>query len=427
MPRFFASPAAGGTPREILTPNRASGEVRVHWPAFLPDGKRFLYTVRVDDGEGELRIGQLDGPSRTVMRVSSNAQWVDPDIVVFAREGVLMGQRVDLEWARPIGEPFSIAEQVAYLFPSSRAMFSVSRSGDVAYHTGQNVSQLVWADQQGNEIGNVGGPADYDLNSTRLSPSGNALLVSRRQGGLGTFDIWRIDFVRQTEERLTTHRGGEVRPVWTDGGRTITFSADRAGSVPHLLRKDLATGAEQQLVPGPRQQLAMDVFPDGRSIAYLERSADANYDIFRLPPDGGAAPVPLLVSQSDKSEMRLSPDGQAMAFLATDAARADLYVAPLPVTSAPVLAASDVGGAPRWSADGRRIFYLGGRRQMTSIAVRTTPTLEVGTPQPLFELKRPAILFEVARDGRFLLLVRQVFADDLPITVATAAIGRARP
>ncbi len=419
--------AAGGTPREILTPNRSSGEVRVHWPAFLPDGRRFLYTVRVDDGEGELRIGQLDAPSRTVMRVSSNTQWVDPDIVVFAREGVLMGQRVDLESARPIGEPFSIAERVAYLLTPSRAIFSASRAGDVAYHTGQNVSQLVWADQQGNEIGTVGGPADYALTSARLSASGNALLVARRQAGLGTMDIWRLDLVRQTEERLTTHGGSEVTPIWIEDERAIAFAADRAGSVPHLFRKDLVTGEERQLVPGPRMQEAMDVFPDTHTIAYLERSAAATYDIYQLSLTAGASPEPLLVSPSDKTEMRLSPDGRAMAFLAADEARVDLYIAALPITSAPVLAASDVSGAPRWSADGRRVFYLGGTRKMMSLAVRTTPTLEVGTPQPLFELKRPAILFEVARDGRFLLLVRQIFAYEQPITVATAAIGPGRP
>jgi serine/threonine protein kinase/Tol biopolymer transport system component len=419
--------AAGGAPREILTPNRSSGEVRVHWPWFLPDGRRFLYTVRLDDGEGELRIGQLDGPSRTVMRVSSNTQWVDPDIVVFARESVLMGQRIDLESARPIGEPFSIAEQVAYLFPSSRAMFSASRTGDVAYHTGRNVSQLVWADRQGNEIGNVGGSADYALTSARLSASGNALLVARRQGGIGTMDIWRLDLVRQTEERLTTHRGSEVTPIWIENERAIAFAADRAGSVPQLFRKDLATGEERQLVPGSRMQEAMDVFPDTRTIAYIERSADAIYDIYQLALTAGASPVPLHVSPLDKIEMRLSSDGRAMAFLVTDAARADIYVAALPVTSAPVLVASNVGGAPRWSADGRRIFYLGDRRQVMSLAVRTAPTLTVGTPQPLFELKRPAILFDVARDGRFLLLVRQIFADEQPITIATAAIGPGRP
>ena len=35
------------------------------------------------------------------MRVSSNAQWIKPDLVVFAREGVLMAQRVDRESSAP--------------------------------------------------------------------------------------------------------------------------------------------------------------------------------------------------------------------------------------------------------------------------------------------------------------------------------------
>ena len=233
----------------------------------------------------------------------------------------------------------------------------------------------------------MGGPAEYALTSARLSANGNALLVARRQAGLGTTDIWRLDLVRQTEERLTTHRGSEVTPIWIEDERAIAFAADRAGSVPHLFRKDLATGEERQLVPGPRMHEAMDVFPDTRTIAYLERSAAATYDIYQLSLTAGASPVPLLLSPADKTEMRLSPDGRAMAFLAADdEARVDLYVAALPIRSAPVLAASDVSGAPRWSADGRRVFYLGGTRQMMSLAIRTTPTLEVGTPQPLFEL-----------------------------------------
>jgi Tol biopolymer transport system component len=172
---------------------------------------------------------------------------------------------------------------------------------------------------------------------------------------------------------------------------------------------------------------AMDVFPDTRTVAYIERTAAATYDIYQVSSAAGASPEPILMSPADKIEMRLSPDGRAMAFVVEDAARLDLYVAALPITSAPVLAASGVSGAPRWSADGRQVYYLGGTRQMMSLAVRTTPTLEVGTPQPLFELKRPAILFDVARNGRFLLLVRQIFAYQQPITVATAAIGPGRP
>ena len=152
--------AAGGSPSELLTPNRQNQEARVHWPTFLPDGQRFLYTARRDDGDGELRIGALDSAStRALMPVASNTAWVDPDVVVFAREGVLLGQRVDLDAARTIGEPFSIAEHVDYLLPTSRALFSASHTGTVAYHAYSDLGQLVWADQTGNETGTIGSPS----------------------------------------------------------------------------------------------------------------------------------------------------------------------------------------------------------------------------------------------------------------------------
>ena len=123
------------------------------------------------------------------MRVSSNTQWVEPDIVVFVREGVLMGQRVDLEAARPVGEPFSIAEQVDYFFTTSRGMFSTSGTGAVAYHVGGDLMQLMWVDGAGNEIATIGRPADYQQYSGRLSRDGSSLLTVRRQAGLGTFNI----------------------------------------------------------------------------------------------------------------------------------------------------------------------------------------------------------------------------------------------
>ena len=91
------------------------------WPWFLPEpnGNRFLYTVRLDVGKGEVRLAQLaalddpDGTLRpvqfdptTLINASSNAQWVAPDVVVFVREGLLLGQRVNLEEARSVADPF---------------------------------------------------------------------------------------------------------------------------------------------------------------------------------------------------------------------------------------------------------------------------------------------------------------------------------
>jgi Tol biopolymer transport system component len=419
--------AAGGSPIEILTPNRGSGEVRVHWPSFLPDGKRFLYTARREDGDGELRLGTLDGPARTLMPVTSNAQWVDPDVVVFARDSVLMGQRIDVDAARPIGEPFSIAERVDYLFSASRAVFSASPTGTIAYHPHGDVSQMVWSDQQGNEIETIGEPAEYDPQSARLSSDGRMLLTARRPIGPGSIDIWRMDLERKTDERLTAGRGSEVTPILAADGRTLLFASDHRGYAPNLFRKDLVTGKEEPLFPTGIQQLLMDVIPGAQAIAYVQRSKEETYDIFRLALAAGASPEPILQSRLDKYEARVSPDGRAIAFAGIDGTRLDLYVASLPITSAPIVAAAGAWGPPRWSADGRRLYYVGANDRMMTIPVRTTPALTVGAPELLFQLKRRALLLDVARDGRFLLLVPQVRAGVQPIAVATAAIRGARP
>jgi Tol biopolymer transport system component len=423
---IYAVPAAGGTTQEILTPNRTTGEVRVLWPWFLPDGRRFLFTALLDDGDGKLRVGTLDGSTRTVMSVSSNTQWIDPDIVVFAREGVLMGQRVDLEGPRPVGEPFSIAEQVEYFLTTSRATFAASPTGTVAYHPGGDLEQLVWVDRNGDETGTVSQPAAYNHQSARLSRDGRMLLTARRRPGLGTYDIWRLDLARQTEEQLTEGRGSELTPVWIDSERAILFAGDSPGSVPHLFRKDLATGTEEQILPSGSQQLVMDVLPGGRAVAYAERQTGGGFRAFQLPLTPGARPDLLLPPQFSSFGMRVSPDGRAIAFIAGRSGRRDLYVAQSPVTSEPVLAAAGVWNAPRWSPDGRELYYVGDDRTMMIIPIRSAPALDVGIPRNLFALKQPASLLEVSRDGRFLLLVPKVRAAEQPIIVGTAAISSAQ-
>lgn len=416
---IYQVPAAGGELRPLLRRDASAHEVGVHWPWFLPDGRRFLYGVRLDNDEGELRLGQIDGGSRTIMPLTSNAQWVDPGFVVFASEGVLMAQRVDLDAARPVGERFVIARSVDYFFTTSRAMFSVSRTGTIAYHAGGEVDDLVWVDRRGNEAGTVGAPAEYEAQSTRLSRDGTMLLTARAKPGMGTYDIWRMDLVRGTETPMTANRGSELTPVWIDHERAMLYTADRAGSVPHLFRRDLASGVEQQVLPPGGHQLVQDVLEEANAAVYTERSGLGVFQMFKLPLTRDAAPEPFLPSRLSTFEMRASPDGRAMAYVADDGGRTGIYVGPLPMSGAPVFVDA-LWSAPRWSRDGRHLYYIDRDRRMMALTVRTTPSLAAGVPRPLFQLKQPALLLEVAGDGRFLLLIPRVRAAQRPIAVATA-------
>jgi serine/threonine-protein kinase len=68
---LYRVPAAGGSPEPLIRPDRAKGEIRVCWPWFLPDGVRYLYVVRIRDGEGSLMLSEPGALPRAVMPVDS--------------------------------------------------------------------------------------------------------------------------------------------------------------------------------------------------------------------------------------------------------------------------------------------------------------------------------------------------------------------
>ena len=287
---IFSVSSAGGTPEAIVTPDPSRGE-RVVWPSFLPDGKRFLYLSQRPNITGQLMLGERGRAPRPIVSAVSNVQWVDPDYLVFAQEGVLVAQRFDLASERVVGAPISIAEPVDRFLSSGRAMFTTSRNGTIAYHSYANVARLVWVDRTGKEVGTVGAPGDY-LN-VRLSPDGGTVLFERTKPGIGTWDLWTIDLARGVETRLTSDPGSEAFPVWLPDGRAILFADERysTGNL-NLARKRLDTAVEEPLLPnGTQQRRPIDVSPDGHTLLFTERTARGTVNIFTLPLAGPAHAV----------------------------------------------------------------------------------------------------------------------------------------
>ena len=186
---------------------------------------------------------------------------LEPGYLVFARESSLLGQRFDTRAGKVIGEPFSIADPVHYMFSTSATTFTTSRTGVLAYQPNLERGRLVWLDRTGKELSTIGEPTGYLR--LRISPDGRTVLFDRQQPRLGTYDLWSLDVERNVEQRLTSDPTSEIAPVWMTGG-AIVFSADRGGP-PHLYRKDLVTGAETEMQPGRGLQFSEDVSPDGRS------------------------------------------------------------------------------------------------------------------------------------------------------------------
>ncbi len=414
-------PAAGGTPVTVVEADASRGEIRLNWPSYLPDGKRFLYYVRLRDKTARVMLAEPGRAPRAILSVSSIVQYAEPGYLLFAREGGLLAQRFDWRSGRLSGEPFSIAEHVDYFETSGHASFGVSLNGTIAYQSHESSSRLVFFDRTGRETGAVGSPGNYlDLSITR---DGRRIYYDRAQPGIGTYDVWSFDLERGIESRITSSPDTEIAGLELPGRTGIAYSASRAAQ-PQLYRLETATGREEPIAPGLGTfQIAQDVSPDGSTLAYVERTATSPFDIWTLPLSGSGHPTPLLKSLFSKSEVRFSPDGRFLSFISDESGRPEAYVMPYPGPGERTRVS--VGGARllRWNRDGRELFYVSADRKLVSVPVRTSPSLWLGTPNVLFETKGTAgwTTFDVSSDGkRFLAIVPEVVAAEQPLTVVVS-------
>ena len=420
---IFTVSTSGGPASPLVTPDRSHGEARLLFPSFLPDGRRYLYLLRLLDGGAWIMLGEAGRPARRLLEAHSNVTFVDPGFLVFSREGTLVAQRVNPDDWTPVGESIAVASSVRFFLATGSASFSASRSGVIVYQSDRDRSHLAWVDRSGREMEAVGSAAEgLDV---RIAPDGRTALLTRALPSTGTLDIWSLDLGRGTETRLTLDDvGTETYPVLLPGGQEVIFSTPR-GNAPRLVRKNLITSQESVMVPGVRFQIADDISPDGRLLAFNERTDRGTTNLFTLPLSGAATPSALRSSPFFEFGLRFSPDGHYYSFVSNESGRPEVYLAPMSGgTKVPV----SKGGAStaRWSRDGGELFYLSTDRRLMVVPVRTSPSLELGTPVPLFALDdRSWSDFDVSPDGRrFLALIPDLVADEQPLKAILNGLAR---
>jgi len=423
---IYRVPAAGGAPIVLLRPDR-SREARLNWPWFLADGKRFLYLSADLNWESSLMLAEPGRSPTVVMPTGSKVQYADPGYLVFSREGALLALRFDPRSGRTVGEPLSIAGHVRYFLTTRAAAFALSRSGTLVYQSQEDVKRLVWFDRTGRRLGTVGPPGRY-LN-VRISSDGRRAIFDRARESTGTLDVWSVDLERGTETPITSEPNSEFSAILLPGEKSIAYSASR-GRGPRLLRRDLATSQDEEMVPESQSFcLAQDVSPDGKFLVYTRIGEGGVFNVWMLPLSGGGKPTPLLESAFNKREVRFSPDGQFLAMISNESGRPEVYVMSFPGPGERVRVSAGGARHLRWSRDGREIFYISSDQYLVSVPVRTSPTLELGSATLLFQLREGGTDtgaldrgissgFDVSADGkRFLVVFPEIVGDALPLTV----------
>jgi len=404
--------SAGGTASAVTRIDEAAGEASHRWPSFLPDGKHFLYLIYGSDSskgkkaaEG-IFLGSLDGKEKRLIRPEhSNAVYAEPGYLLFCRDQNLLAQRFDLRRLQTSGEPLAVAERVQYWIGTRNGLFSVSASGTLAYLalTAPPQSRLLWFDRSGREVGRLG-DAGY-FGSPRLSPDGRRVAVSKLESDFFRSSIWTMDTSRASSARVTDGSAIDDVPTWFPDGKQIAFESAGVPGPPQLFAVNEA-GVTTRLRRSDTAENVNDISSDGRLLIYSAAERGKISRLWTMNPTGGDAPARLTTTKSSEAYGQFSSAGSLLAYISDESGKPELFVSPFPIVGEHLQVSPGGAGPPRWSRDGKELFYFKDGRKLMAVEVKTRPKLELGVPKMLFELRFPLSdgwQFDVAADGqRFL-------------------------
>ena len=140
---------------------------------------------------------------------------------------------------------------------------------------------------------------------------------------------------------------------------------------------------------------------------------DNSWDLWYLErkEDGGWEPHRFLQTPFMERTPRLSPDGRFVAYSSNESGQFEVYVRPFPEGGGRSTVSSNGGQQPRWSDDGKELFYVEGET-MLAVSVSTSPEFSAGKVTRLFD--HPSLTrsfypqYDVSADGQRFLLAAPV-------------------
>jgi eukaryotic-like serine/threonine-protein kinase len=423
---LLAVPASGGEPTSATSLDAAREERGQRWPAFLPDGKRFVYlSLSGDKVRRAIYAGTLGSEAEhEIVKADSNAQFVPPNELFFVRKGSLYSQRLDTNTLRPEGDPRLVQRDVGFAPSILYGSFSAASRDLIAFARWVNPNrQLTWLDRHGNELGKVFEPADWG--ASFLSLRGDHAILNRTEPDTGNLDLWDIELARGIGSRITSDDADENQGFYFPDG-TLAFTSNRAGMFDVYLRKS-ADASDQRVVKAVGGVSITDVSRDGRYVAYLDRRGNLGADLWILSSDG--TPRPFVQTPAYEGNGAFSPDGRWLAYMSDATGRDEVYVQPFPSGGSPFRVSVNGGAVPRWSADGRELFFVTLKSEMAVVRVKGShAAFDCSVPTILFRIPGqvpapPAFYprFAVAPDGRFLMVITPTDHPTASITVAMNA------
>ena len=401
--------SAGGTPEAFRDLDIDAGERTYRFPDVIPGGNLVLYTVGMMDSPNnydDARIVVFDpetGSVKTIIDGGNMARWVDARTLVFSKAGILYAAAFDPDRLELMGRPAPVIEDLGGDPSSGAGHFAASENGTLAWVTGavtDTESMLTKVERDGTSTRLPLEPRGF--HQPRFSPDGTRVAVTvgvRRSGVDG--DVWVYSFETETMSRLTFDGNG-LYPVWSRDGKDVGFLSYLVNPSV-LLRSADGRGSATTLIEGGVSPIFPESFsPDGSTLAYTQVGQSS--DIFLVSRGG----EPRLF-ETHASGPVISPDGRWIAYASPGSGSSSIFLRPVD-GDGKWQVSPGLGGYPRWSGDGRRLFYIEigtVKRPLMEVDIEDGDVPRIGPPRVVIpELggrflttTAPAVNWDAAPDG----------------------------
>jgi Tol biopolymer transport system component len=407
-------PASGGTP-QALTQLR-DGEVTHRWPQVLPGGKAVLFTASRNLSDYESANVEVltfkTGEVKVVQQGGYFGRYAASGHLLYVRDGTLFALNMDGSALKTRGQPVPLLDDVASSSTSAAGQFDVSRNGIFIYHSGKTLPET-WSIENFDAGGSKKDQPQLSKSSAyfspRFSPDGKRLAVGMEGKGV---DLYVYDFQTDVLSRLTFFGELAYAPVWTPDGKHIVLQLARGDTQSLLWIRSDGAGMAQTLLEGKAVVEPHSISPDGRRVAYQQRSK-TDFEIWTLPLDltdpdhpKPGKPEPFAQTAANEVQPVFSPDGRWMAYASDESGVYEVYVRPFPNAAGggKWQVSSGGGTLPAWSQDGRNLFFeTADNRIMAASYTANGVSFSPGKPRPWSDkqLTMPSASenYDVAPDG----------------------------
>jgi serine/threonine-protein kinase len=399
----------------LAEPDTARGDAGFAFPDPLPGDRAAL--VQIWRRRGGSDIGVVDfatGKIRVLERGVYARYLSSGHILVLRADGTALAAPFDPRRLALTGPATEVLSDVAR-GDGGVGLLAVSASGTLFYLTSSSSEgQVVRVTRDGRS--NAVDPGwTGEITQLALSPDGARLAVTVRHEGRD--EVWVKVLGTGPFTRLAFDGTIAYRPMWTPGGRSVTYISDRAGINQLLVRPADGSGSPTVLTQAARPIDEGFQSRDGRWLI-LRVGAGGGRDIYGLRLGIDSVPSSLIATEFEEYSPALSPDGRWLAYVSNESGRAEVYVRPFPNVGAAKWQVSSSGGTePLWANSSRELFFKNGNAELVAVSVETRPAFRIQRSRPLFSIRgyyaeELHTSYAVSPDDRSFIFVRRLGTND---------------